>query len=74
VLAVTTRPGRSRGLRARPGDAAERPGEEIEEAFFAQPFREIHGSLPGIGPRTGARILAEIADGCDFGSGTELAA
>ena len=37
--------------------------KEIEEAFLAHPFGEILASLPGIGPRTGARILAEIGDG-----------
>jgi transposase len=29
--------------------------------------------MPGIGPRTGARILAEIGDGTDFASGARLA-
>ena len=32
---------------------------EIEEAFLAHPFGELLASMPGIGPRTGARILAE---------------
>ena len=49
-------------------------GKEIEEAFLAHPFGEILASLPGIGPRTGARILAEIGDGTDFASGAKLAA
>jgi transposase len=40
--------------------------KEIEEAFLAHPFGEILASLRGIGPRTGARILAEIGDGTDF--------
>ena len=48
--------------------------KEIEEAFLAHPFGEILASLPGIGPRTGARILAEIGDGTDFASGAKLAA
>ncbi len=30
-------------------------------------------SLPGIGPRTGARILAEIGDGSRFANGSKLA-
>jgi transposase len=47
---------------------------EIEEAFLAHPFGEILASLPGIGPRTGARILAEIGDGSGFASGAKLAA
>jgi transposase len=48
--------------------------KEIEEAFLAHPFGEILASLPGIGPRTGARILAEIGDGTGFASGAKLAA
>ena len=36
---------------------------EIEEAFLAHPFGELLSSMPGIGPRTGSRILAEIGDG-----------
>lgn len=47
--------------------------KEIEEAFLAHPFGEILASLPGIGPRTGARILAEIGDGSGFASGSKLA-
>ncbi len=47
--------------------------KEIEEAFLAHPFGEILASLPGIGPRTGARILAEIGDGAGFASGAKLA-
>ena len=42
--------------------------------FLAHPFGEILASLPGIGPRTGARILAEIGDGSGFASGAKLAA
>ncbi len=48
--------------------------KEIEEAFLAHPFGEILASMPGIGPRTGARILAEIGDGSGFASGAKLAA
>jgi transposase len=47
--------------------------EEIEAVFLAHPFGEILASLPGIGPRTGARILAEIGDGSGFASGAKLA-
>jgi transposase len=47
---------------------------EIEEAFLAHPFGELLASLPGIGPRTGARILAEIGDGSAFATGSKLAA
>ncbi len=35
----------------------------VEEVLLAQPFGRVLVTLPGIGPRTGARILAEIGDG-----------
>ena len=47
---------------------------EIEEAFLAHPSGELLASMPGIGPRTGARILAEIGDGSAFANGSKLAA
>ena len=47
---------------------------EIEEAFLSHPFGELLASMPGIGPRTGARILAEIGDGSAFATGSKLAA
>jgi transposase len=47
---------------------------EIEEAFLAHPSGELLASMPGIGPRTGARILAEIGDGSAFRDGSKLAA
>jgi transposase len=46
---------------------------EIEEVFLAHPFGQLLVSLPGIGPRTGARILAEIGDGSRFANGSRLA-
>lgn len=46
---------------------------EIEEVFLAHPFGELLVSMPGIGPRTGARILAEIGDGTRFANGSKLA-
>jgi len=46
---------------------------EIEEVFLAHPFGQILVTLPGIGPRTGARILAEVGDGTRFASGSKLA-
>jgi transposase len=49
-------------------------GKEIGEAFLAHPFGEVLASMPGIGPRTGARILAEIGDGTAFAGGAKLAA
>lgn len=47
---------------------------EIEEVFLGHPLGPVLISLPGIGPRTGARILAEIGDGSGFASGSKLAA
>ncbi|MCW2907640.1 MAG: transposase, partial [Actinomycetia bacterium] len=47
---------------------------EIEEAFLSCPSGELLASMPGIGPRTGARILAEIGDGSAFTNGSKLAA
>jgi transposase len=46
---------------------------EIEEAFLAHPFGELLSSMPGIGPRIGSRILAEIGDGTRFADGDKLA-
>jgi transposase len=46
---------------------------EIEEVFISHPFGQLLQTLPGIGPRTGARILAEIGDGSRFASGDKLA-
>ena len=46
---------------------------EIEEVFLAHPFGQVLVTLPGIGPRTGARILAEIGDGIRFANGSKLA-
>lgn len=46
---------------------------EIEEVFLAHPFGQVLVTLPGIGPRTGARILAEIGDGSRFANGSKLA-
>lgn len=46
---------------------------EIEEAFLAHPFGRLLITMPGIGPRTGSRILAEIGDGSRFANGSKLA-
>jgi transposase len=46
---------------------------EIEEVFLAHPFGRLLVTLPGIGPRTGARILAETGDGSRFANGSKLA-
>jgi transposase len=46
---------------------------EIEEVFLAHPFGELLSSMPGIGPRTGSSILAEIGDRSRFVDGDKLA-
>ena len=46
---------------------------EIAQLFEAHPFGRILGSLPGVGPRTGSTILAEIGDGSGFANGSRLA-
>jgi transposase len=48
--------------------------KEIEHAFFALPDASILRSLPGIGPRLGARILIEIGDVRQFRTAAQLAA
>src|SRR5262249_38529438 len=77
------RPAAAAPGRVFPGRAGERAGvcarrdalaAEIEEAFLAHPFGELLATMPGIGPRTGARILAEIGYGSAFATGSKLAA
>jgi transposase len=48
--------------------------KEIERAFFGLPEASILRSLPGIGPRLGARILIEIGDIRQFRTSAQLAA
>lgn len=48
--------------------------QEIEEAFFALPEAAILRSLPGIGPRLGARIAVEIGSISRFRTPAHLAA
>jgi|tagenome__1003787_1003787.scaffolds.fasta_scaffold20869302_2 transposase len=48
--------------------------KEIERAFFGLPEASIIKSLPGIGPRLGARILIEIGDIRQFRTSAQLAA
>ena len=52
----------------------QRLGTEIEQAFFALPEAAILHSLPGIGPRLGARIAVEIGDIRRFKTPAHLAA
>ena len=47
---------------------------DLEEAFLAHPLGPVLVTLPGVGPRTGAKILAEIGDGHRFATGSQLAA
>ncbi len=46
---------------------------QIEEVFRSHPLGPVLISLPGVGPRTGAKILAEIGDGARFATGAQLA-
>jgi transposase len=46
---------------------------EIEEVFLTHRFGELLSTLPGIGPRTGSRIWAEIGDGTRFVDRAKLA-
>jgi transposase len=47
---------------------------EIETLLEAHPLAKVLTSMPGIGVRTGARILAEIGDASAFPSAAHLAA
>lgn len=47
--------------------------EQIEEMFDAHPLSRVLTSMPGIGVRTGARILLEVGDGTAFASAAHLA-
>jgi len=49
-------------------------GKEIEQGFFALPEAAILRSLPGIGPRLGARIAVEIGSIARFRTPAHLAA
>ncbi|WP_409467196.1 IS110 family transposase [Streptomyces sp. HC307] len=46
----------------------------IEELLEAHPLSKVLTSMPGIGVRTGARILIEVGDGSSFPSAAHLAA
>jgi transposase len=48
--------------------------KDIEQGFFALPEAAILRSLPGIGPRLGARIAVEIGSICRFRTPGHLAA
>ncbi|MFE4695315.1 IS110 family transposase [Streptomyces sp. NPDC056749] len=46
----------------------------IEELLKAHPLSQVLISMPGVGIRTGARILIEVGDGSSFPSAAHLAA
>jgi transposase len=46
----------------------------IEEMLEAHPLSKVLTSMPGIGVRTGARILIDIGDGSTFPTASHLAA
>lgn len=46
---------------------------QIEAVFRSHPLGPVLMSLPGVGPRTGAKILVEVGDGSRFASGAQLA-
>jgi transposase len=47
--------------------------EDIEEMFADHPLAEVLTSMPGIGVRTGTRILLEVGDATAFASSGHLA-
>lgn len=72
-MTIASRP---RLLLAVPGGPPRCPGRlQIEEAFLARPFGEVLATtLPSIGPRAGAGILAETGDGTRIATYSGLAA
>jgi len=46
---------------------------DMEALFLAHPLGPVLVTLPGVGPRTGTKILAEVGDGGRFASGSQLA-
>jgi transposase len=55
-------------------DRRDRLAQEIEQTFTSHPQAPVLLSIPGIGPRTGARILTEIGDINRFPTAGHLAA
>lgn len=49
-------------------------GQQVEEMLDAHPLSQVLTSMPGIGVRTGARILLEVGDGTAFPTPGHLAA
>lgn len=58
------------GLLTQRADAA----TQIEEMLDAHPLAKVLTSMPGVGVRTGARILLEVGDGSAFPTSGHLAA
>lgn len=55
-------------------DQREQAAKQIEEMLDAHPLSRVLTSMPGIGVRTGARILLEVGDGSAFPTSGHLAA
>lgn len=55
-------------------DQRKRLAGRIEELLKAHPLSKVLTSMPGIGVRTGARILIEVGDGSTFPTAGHLAA
>ncbi|MBL1102071.1 IS110 family transposase [Streptomyces sp. 205] len=55
-------------------DQREELALDIEELFKSHPLSELLTSMPGIGVRTGARILIDVGDGTAFPAAGHLAA
>ncbi|MGW4759633.1 IS110 family transposase [Streptomyces chartreusis] len=55
-------------------DQRELLAHRIEELLEAHPLSQVLMSMPGIGVRTGARILIDVGDGTNFPSAAHLAA
>jgi transposase len=51
----------------------DRVATELEELFRSHPLGPVLISLPGVGVKTGARILAEVGDGSRFDSAAQFA-
>jgi hypothetical protein len=64
------------GIRADPAVLEQRKllATRIEELLEAHPLSKVLTSMPGIGVRTGARILIDVGDGSSFPSAAHLAA
>jgi transposase len=55
-------------------DQRKLPAGRLEELLEAHPLSQVLMSMPGVGVRTGARILIEVGDGSTFPTAGHLAA